>query len=84
MNAVFAMQGIGQLTAGLMLLIVTAGFKSSLEVSATATACSTNMVCASAIDKMWRTIVGFGAVPGCIALYCEFTTVTFKDSSAIH
>lgn len=72
-NAVFAMQGIGQLTAAIMLLIVTAGFKDSLSVSAKASECSTNWVCASAIDKMWRIIVGFGAVPGCITLYFRLT-----------
>ena len=54
-----------------MLLIVTAGFKQSLSVSATQTECSNNVICVTAIDKMWRTIVGFGAVPGAIALYCK-------------
>jgi MFS transporter, PHS family, inorganic phosphate transporter len=70
MNAVFAMQGVGQLTAGLMLLIVTAGFKDSLSLAAKVENCSTNGACVESIDKMWRTIIGFGAVPGCIALYC--------------
>ncbi|KAN0101456.1 putative inorganic phosphate transporter PHO84 [Hyaloscypha variabilis] len=29
--------------------------------------------CQLAVDKMWRVIVGFGAVPGCIALYYRLT-----------
>lgn len=73
MNAVFAMQGIGQLAAGIMLLIVTAGFKDSLELASTAAKCSTIPGCIQSTDKMWRIIVGFGAVPGCIALYFRLT-----------
>lgn len=72
MNAVFAMQGIGQFLAGLLLLIATVGFKDSLSTAATAKDCSTTTACVESIDKIWRLIVGFGAVPGAIALYCEF------------
>lgn len=72
MNAVFAMQGMGQLAAGIMLLIVTAGFKESLELATKPAVCSTIPGCVQSVDKMWRIIVGFGAVPGCIALYCKF------------
>lgn len=71
MNAVFAMQGLGQLAAGIMLLIVTAGFKQSLELATKPAICSITPGCVQSVDKMWRIIVGFGAVPGCIALYCE-------------
>jgi MFS transporter, PHS family, inorganic phosphate transporter len=74
MNAVFAMQGIGQLTAGIMLIIVTAGFKDSLSLAAKPANCSTIFGCNESIDKMWRIMVGFGAVPGCIALYCRFSS----------
>lgn len=59
MNAVFAMQGFGQLGAGIVLLTVTQGFKKSLELSETVNDCSTNGACASAVDKMWRIIVGY-------------------------
>lgn len=62
MGAVFAMQGIGQLAAALIALIVTAGFKESLLSAKNAAACSG--VCRLAVDKMWRVIIGFGAVPG--------------------
>lgn len=71
MNAVFAMQGIGQFTAAIVCLIVTAGFKESLITASKASACTG--VCQLAIDKMWRIIIGFGAVPGCIALYYRLT-----------
>jgi PHS family inorganic phosphate transporter-like MFS transporter len=71
MNAVFAMQGIGQFSAAMVALIVTAGFKESLMTAAKASAC--NGVCGLAVDKMWRIIIGFGAVPGCVALYYRLT-----------
>jgi PHS family inorganic phosphate transporter-like MFS transporter len=56
-----------------MLLIVTAGFKDSLELATKPAVCSTIPGCIQSVDKMWRIIVGFGAVPGCIALYFRLT-----------
>lgn len=71
MGAVFAMQGIGQFTAAIIALIVTSGFKESLLTAKKAGQCGG--VCGLAVDKMWRVIIGFGAVPGCIALYYRLT-----------
>jgi PHS family inorganic phosphate transporter-like MFS transporter len=71
MGSVFAMQGLGQLGAGLIALIVISGFKESLLTAKTVATC--NGVCGLAIDKSWRVIIGFGAVPGCIALYYRLT-----------
>ncbi|EXJ92745.1 MFS transporter, PHS family, inorganic phosphate transporter [Capronia epimyces CBS 606.96] len=71
MGSVFAMQGIGQFTAAIVALIVTAGFKQSLITAKSVDLC--DGVCLLAVDKMWRVIVGFGAVPGCIALYFRLT-----------
>ncbi len=71
MGAVFSMQGFGQLAAAMLTLIVTAGFRGSLESAATHETCTG--VCLLAVDKMWRIIIGFGAVPGCIALYYRLT-----------
>ena len=71
MGSVFAMQGIGQFTAAIIALIVASGFKESLQTAASASAC--DGVCQLAVDKMWRIIIGFGAVPGCIALYFRLT-----------
>lgn len=71
MGAVFAMQGIGQFTAAIIALIVTTGFENSLKTAPTVARCSG--VCGLAVDKMWRVIIGFGAVPGAIALYFRLT-----------
>lgn len=71
MGSVFAMQGIGQFAAGIIALIVTSGFKESLLTASSVSQCSG--VCQIAVDKMWRVIIGFGAVPGCIALYYRLT-----------
>jgi PHS family inorganic phosphate transporter-like MFS transporter len=71
MGSVFAMQGIGQFTAAIIGLIVATGFKASLETAKTVADC--DGVCQLAVDKMWRIIIGFGAVPGCIALYFRLT-----------
>lgn len=71
MGSVFAMQGIGQFAAGIMVLIVTAGFKNSISGNTSYTNCTGG--CAEAVDKMWRIVIGFGAVPGCIALYYRLT-----------
>ena len=65
------MQGIGQFAAGIIALIVVSGFKDSLSTAKTVAACDGN--CAESVDKMWRVIIGFGAVPGCIALYYRLT-----------
>lgn len=71
MGSVFAMQGIGQFAAAMIALIVTSGFKESLLLGSSAATCTGD--CALAVDKMWRIIIGFGAVPGCIALYFRLT-----------
>ncbi len=55
MNAVFAMQGFGQFSAAIIALIVTAGFKESLETGSKASTC--RGICQLAVDKMWRVIV---------------------------
>ncbi|KAK9770240.1 putative Major facilitator superfamily (MFS) profile domain-containing protein [Seiridium cardinale] len=71
MASVFAMQGIGQLVCALIMLFITLGFKEALLQSTSVTTC--NGYCAVAVDKMWRTLIGFGAVPACIALYYRLT-----------
>jgi hypothetical protein len=55
MNAVFAMQGIGQFTAAIIALIVTSGFEESLKSATKASTCTG--VCQLAVDKMWRVIM---------------------------
>ncbi|RYO80830.1 hypothetical protein DL762_007458 [Monosporascus cannonballus] len=71
MGAVFAMQGIGQLLCALVMLFITLGFKEQLEASTRPANC--DAYCAIAVDKMWRTLIGLGAVPAAITLYHRLT-----------
>ncbi|KAI8946891.1 major facilitator superfamily domain-containing protein [Xylaria longipes] len=71
MGAVFAQQGIGQLTGAFVMLFLTLGFKDALSQSSGVAHC--DGWCAVAVDKMWRALVGFGAVPAAIALYYRLT-----------
>lgn len=71
MGSVFAMQGFGQLGGALVMLCCVAGFKGSLSSAASYAKCTG--VCAHAVDQSWRVLIGFGAVPACIALYFRLT-----------
>lgn len=71
MGAVFAMQGFGQLTSALVMVFLTLGFKQTLSASSGITNCTGD--CVIVVDKMWRVLIGFGAVPACIALYYRLT-----------
>ncbi|RPA87788.1 phosphate permease [Ascobolus immersus RN42] len=71
MGAVFAMQGVGQLTAALLALITTAAFAKSTKPANSPSEC--DAACKEAVDRMWRIVIGFGAVPGCVALYYRLT-----------
>lgn len=71
MGSVFAMQGFGQLTGAIVALVAVSGFKGSLESAKSYATCSG--VCGLAVDKIWRILIGFGAVPACIALYYRLT-----------
>ncbi|KAG8992898.1 Inorganic phosphate transporter pho84 [Tulasnella sp. 427] len=63
MNAVFAMQGFGNLAAAIVALIVTSAFKSKILTYADH----------HHVDYMWRIIIGLGTVPAVIALYYRLT-----------
>ena len=69
--SVFAMQGLGQLAAALMTLIVVVAYKDHLEPVASVATCTGQ--CISTVDKMWRIIIAFGGVPGWFALYYRLT-----------
>lgn len=71
MAAVFANQGWGQLLAGLVALILVAGYKDTLIVATKSSECTGD--CIKACDQMWRILIGLGAVPGMIALYYRLT-----------
>ncbi|KAF2691540.1 phosphate permease [Lentithecium fluviatile CBS 122367] len=69
--AVFAMQGLGQLAASLMALIVVAIYKENLQDVPNVASCSGD--CVAAVDRMWRLIIAFGGIPGWFALYYRLT-----------
>lgn len=70
MAAVFSNQGLGQIFAGIVALVLVAGYKSDLEPFQTHECVGK---CIKACDQMWRVLIGFGCVPGCIALYYRLT-----------
>lgn len=69
MSAVFSNQGLGQIFAGIVAMVLVAAYKGPLDVAVTA--CDGD--CRKACDQMWRILIGFGCVPGCIALYYRLT-----------
>ena len=69
--AVFVMQGLGQLFAATMALIVTIAHKDSLA-NAMSLGTSDDS-CRKSEDVMWRVVLGFGAVPACFAVYYRLT-----------
>ena len=79
MGSVFAMQGVGQFAAACVTLIATQGFKASLEGAKSVDKC--HGPCNLAVDKMWRIVIGFGAIPGCLALYYR---LTIPETSSLH
>lgn len=82
MGAVFAMQGIGQMVAALVMIFLTLGFKNQLKGYPDIAHCTDG--CQVAVDKMWRTLIGFGAVPACIALYCKSDTHYISPDFSCH
>lgn len=71
MAAVFSMQGIGQLVAAVVALVVTAAFKDTFSKAPSLGEC--DYACQIAADRCWRIIVGVGALPACFALYYRIT-----------
>lgn len=65
------MQGIGQVAAALVALVVTVAFKSSFVDIKGFALCDAG--CQVAGDRAWRIIVAFGAVPAVFALYYRIT-----------
>ncbi|KAF1834186.1 MFS general substrate transporter [Decorospora gaudefroyi] len=65
------MQGLGQLAAAVVTLIVVIVYKEDLIAVATVGDCVGQ--CAMHVDKMWRIIIAFGGVPGWFALYYRLT-----------
>lgn len=66
-SIIFAILGIWQFTAAVVTLIITSGFKRSPEnaVNSSLSTDDRQLI----VDKMWRVIIGFGAVPCCIIIF---------------
>lgn len=73
MAAVFSNQGLGQLFGGIVGMIVTVAYKSDIEHVNYKLKIPCTGKCLKAMDQMWRLIIGFGCVPGCLALYYRLT-----------
>lgn len=69
MSAVFASQGWGQVLGAIVAVICVKAGKSDINVSSKECGDS----CKKALDQMWRVVIGFGAVPGAMALYYRLT-----------
>lgn len=65
------MQGLGQLAAALVTLIVVIVYKDHLIVVANVGQCVGQ--CSMHVDKMWRIIIAFGGIPAWFALYYRLT-----------
>lgn len=65
------MQGLGQLAASSVTLIVVLIYKDHLVTIASVGDCVGQ--CALTVDKMWRIIIAFGGIPGWFALYYRLT-----------
>ncbi|KAF9434529.1 Inorganic phosphate transporter pho84 [Entomortierella beljakovae] len=61
MAAVFAMQGFGFLTTGIVAIVLLLGFRSMIEVNP------------QNLDYVWRCLIGLGCVPALIAVYFRLT-----------
>lgn len=70
-SAVFAMQGIGQFAAAMMMLVVVVAYRDHLTAAKSFDDCHGD--CQASVDRMWRIIIGFGGLPGWFALYYRLT-----------
>lgn len=71
MSAVGSNQALGQITGGIVAIIIIASYKDDLIGMNNGSECDT--ACRMACDKMWRLLIGFGAVPGLSCLYYRLT-----------
>ncbi|KAF8985106.1 Inorganic phosphate transporter pho84 [Entomortierella lignicola] len=61
MAAVFAMQGFGYLTTGIVAIILLSAFKNSIHDDI------------NNLDYVWRILIGFGCIPALVAVYFRLT-----------
>ncbi|OJK02264.1 hypothetical protein ASPACDRAFT_41085 [Aspergillus aculeatus ATCC 16872] len=63
---VFLCQSLGEAAAAVVALIAVAGFRNSLPDDANSLKCTGS--CVHDLDKIWRYIVGLGAIPAFVAI----------------
>ncbi|ORY11457.1 major facilitator superfamily domain-containing protein [Clohesyomyces aquaticus] len=68
---VFFAQPVGQLLANVLSFAAVAGFHS--QITDSKLSCEDDENCYRAVDRLWRLVVGIGAVPAIIALAFRFT-----------
>jgi MFS transporter, PHS family, inorganic phosphate transporter len=74
--AVFSTQAIGQFLASLVGLITIEAFRSQTNNDdnvCLGDTCTQTVSAELAVDRTWRIIIGFGAIPAALALYCRLT-----------
>ncbi|OAL36319.1 phosphate:H+ symporter [Fonsecaea nubica] len=74
--AVFSTQALGQFIASLVATIVIASFRDQIDNDDNVcqdSVCTQTPAANLAVDRMWRIIIGVGAVPAAIALYYRLT-----------
>ncbi|OLL24310.1 Repressible high-affinity phosphate permease [Neolecta irregularis DAH-3] len=77
MAAVFSMQGLGIVAGAIVFLISVLGFKHSIKADELLypfpTSGAAGNVGLPSVDKIWRLVIGIGAIPAVIALYFRLT-----------
>ncbi|TCD61652.1 Inorganic phosphate transporter pho84 [Steccherinum ochraceum] len=68
-TAVFATQGLGQVAGAIVSIVLAYAYKSTLDNTPVADA----QIVANHLDQMWRILIGFGCIPGTLALLFRFT-----------
>jgi MFS transporter, PHS family, inorganic phosphate transporter len=71
MSTLFFMQPVGQLLANVLSLGAVYAWKS--QINQHDDTCVNDATCIRAIDRLWRLVVGIGAIPAVIALAFRFT-----------
>ncbi|KAE8372323.1 major facilitator superfamily domain-containing protein [Aspergillus bertholletiae] len=71
--AVFLCQSLGEAAAALVALIAVAGFRHGLPNDPVTGECTDH--CIQNLDRVWRLIVGLGAVPAFIAIWFRLTII---------
>ncbi|PYI18493.1 inorganic phosphate transporter [Aspergillus violaceofuscus CBS 115571] len=78
---VFLCQSLGEAAAAVVALIAVAGFRSSLPDDPNSLTCTGS--CVYDLDRIWRYIVGLGAVPAFVAIWFRMTIIESPRYTAV-